>query len=103
MSKKAAKAEKAARLQTKACADRLSVLLQLPPNERNSFDFQEEIALFEKRLSALENSQAAVIELTEETDLENLISDYEHFLVEQTSVLRSAKTTLKSLLSKIFT
>ena len=71
-----------------------------PPDERNRVEFQEEISLFEKRLSSLENTQAAVIELTDETDLDRLIGEYEDFLVEQTSVLRSAKAVLKRLMAK---
>ena len=88
---KATRAEKGARLQTKACADRLSALLLLPPEERKLDDLQGEITLFEKRLTALETTQSVLIELTEEACLDTLITDSEKFLVQNTAVLRAAK------------
>ena len=62
--------------------------------------FKKKFLCLKKRLSSLENTQAAVIELTDETDLDRLIGEYEDFLVEQTSVLRSAKAVLKRLMTK---
>ena len=89
-------AEKGSRLQTKACADRISAHLQTPAEERKVVELDAEIVLFEKRLVALENCQSTLIELTDEDSLEDLITDCEEFLVNNTAVLRAAREVSKS-------
>ena len=93
---RAIRAEKGSRLQTKACADRISAHLQTPAEERKVVELDAEIVLFEKRLVALENCQSTLIELTDEDSLEDLITDCEEFLVNNTAVLRAAREVSKS-------
>ena len=89
---RATRAEKGSRLRTKACADRIAAHLQAPAEERKVAELDAEMALFEKRLAALEKCQSTLIELTDEGALEVLIADCEDFLVSNTAVLRAAQT-----------
>ena len=91
---RATRAEKGARFQVKICADRLSALLEISPENRKLEDIKGEVELVEKRLTLLETAQSTLIELTDEDSLESLIISCEDFLVKYTSLLRAAKAVL---------